>query len=179
MIYVNDLSHVFLNEKRQEKEMLTRVTDRSVVEPTPYVLIVFTQTTVLILNKTLEILMKEKVDEVVVFDTMVFGLPILCKIIKISCVAHSTSKILNPINFNLPNVFSLITTSNLTRPSSRLYNIAFTLNLGIQLLVQILLIAYSLLQTFLHVPCFFYDSFTERSFFVLARKILEFDQYVE
>ncbi|CAF2799229.1 unnamed protein product [Rotaria sp. Silwood2] len=171
VIYSNDSSNALLVERSREQELLSVVATRSILDCMPIILTAFADMISPILNKTIHTLMNERFD-VIVSSTVIVGVPILCEKMSIPCVIHNPGAFPSILDFNLPNIFSLTTTKDLTQLSSRLYNVAFTLRMTIRLLPKIVPVLYSLIPSLPRVPGPFYDTFTVRSLLFSKTKCL-------
>ncbi|CAF1163261.1 unnamed protein product [Adineta steineri] len=159
IIYSNDSFDAFLSEKKREEEYMSIVADRSMFDSVPFVIPIFVEIISSILNKTIRTLMNENFD-VIVSSKAIIGVPVLCQKMNIPCVTQSPISMPPAFDFNLPNAFALTTTNDLTRFSSRLYNVAFTLRMIIKLLPNIVPSLNQFLQSLPQVPGPFHDSLT-------------------
>ncbi|CAF4018095.1 unnamed protein product [Adineta steineri] len=171
IIYSNDSSDAFLTEKNQEEELMSIIANRSMFDASPFVVPVFADMISVLLNKTIQTLINEHFD-VIVSSTMLIGVPVLCQKMNIPCVIQSPATMPNMFDFNLPNTFALTTTKDVTRLSSRLYNVAFTLRMLTKIVPTIVPTLYLFLQSLPQVPGPFYDSFTIKNLLFSNSKCL-------
>ena len=172
IIYSNNSSDAFLMEKNREEELMSIVANQSIFDGIPFIVPIFAEIISLLLNKTIQTLMNEHFD-VIVSSKVIIGVPILCQKMNIPCVTQTPTSIPAMFDFNLPNIFALTTTKDLTRLSSRLYNVAFTLRMITKFLPKIVPTLYQFLQTLPQVPGPFYDSFTMKNLLFSKPKCLD------
>ncbi|CAF1144648.1 unnamed protein product [Didymodactylos carnosus] len=162
VVYTNDSPDALAVEKNNEHEAMSYFANYSTFDALSYVIPQLGQIITSILNKTIHILMFERFD-VIVAGAMVVGVPVLCEKANTPCVTHSPAFFPNILDFNLPNVFSLLTSKELTQITYRIYNVAFTMRMITKLAPKMIPLFYTLFQSLPRVSGPFHDSFTLRN----------------
>ncbi|CAM4752544.1 unnamed protein product [Rotaria magnacalcarata] len=171
LIYSNDSTEAAINEKKLEQELIGVYVNYSFIDSIFYSTPSALPYVIQFLNKTIDILMKQRFDVIVINGLLMWG-PILCDAIKTPCVIQSPVSIPNILNLNLPNYFSLLTPTDMTKATSRLFNAIFTFRLAFSSFFKSLPLFYKVFHALPRVPGPFYHSFTLKNLLLLKSKNL-------
>ncbi|CAF0780660.1 unnamed protein product [Didymodactylos carnosus] len=172
IIYSNDSTDAFIDQKKTEKEVLEYFTNHSLFDNLSYLTPGLGISLNALMNKTVHLLMVEQFD-VIIGCSMIFGINALCKEAKTSCVIQFTEIQLDFFDFNQPNSFSLLSSTQLTKWKYRVYNVAFTLRAIMSAFKQLKTIFYTIFQSFPQVPGPFYETFTLKNLLLTKFKCLQ------
>ncbi len=115
--------------------------------------------------------MNERFD-VIIASTILTGILILCKETNTSCVLQTPLILPSIFDFNIPNIFSLLSSNDLTQFKYRIYNVVFTIRLMTKMLPKFIPTVYKLLKSTPQVPGPFHDIFTIQNFLSSRSKCL-------
>ncbi|CAF1462062.1 unnamed protein product [Didymodactylos carnosus] len=172
VVYSSDSPDALAMEKNNEQQAMSYFSNYSFFDALPYFIPLLGQMIISLLNKTIHILTFERFD-VIVADLMIVGVPILCEKANTHCVTLSTSELPSILDFNLPNIFSLVTSKELTQITHRIYNAAFTMRLITKLMQKSASAFYTLFQSLPRIPGPFHDSFTPTNLLFSKSKSLK------
>jgi hypothetical protein len=125
-----------------------------------------------LLNKTVHILMANQFD-VIIANSLIKGIHILCKQTNTPCVIQSTESLPNMLDFNIPNMYSLLSTKQMTQIKYRVYNVIYTLRLMLIFITKLLPSFTIIVKSLPRVPGPFYESFSMRNLLSTESKCLE------
>ncbi|CAF3895312.1 unnamed protein product, partial [Rotaria sp. Silwood2] len=168
IIYTNDSVDAFINEKKQEKELIEYFMRHSLLDSVDYMISVISPTNSALMTKSINLLMSERYD-VIIGTSLTMGVNLLCKQVNTSCVIIIPEKRLNRFDVNLPLSNSLLSSKYLTELKYRIYNFAFTLRFIVPLFKTIFKTYYKILLSLPQVPGPFYEVFTLRN--ILSTKL--------
>lgn len=170
IIYTNDSADVLMYEKQNSEKLKSYSANHSFFDSLSYTTKLLSKDNSL-LNKTIHILMNDQFD-VIIANSLVQGIHILCQQFNTSCVVQSTEFPLNMFDFNYPNIFSLLSKEQMTQIKYRIYNVLYTLRLSIIFLMKILPSFNIIIQSFPNIPGPFYDSFSMKNFLTIKSQCL-------
>jgi hypothetical protein len=162
IIYANDSVDAFFDEKNLEQNLLLTVANQSFLEAFPQVTLILANLITPLLHKTIHVLMSDRFN-VIVAGKMVYGIPVLCEKIQIPCVIQSPTVLPNSIDFNLPHIFSLLKSKQLTQFTYRIYNAMLNVRVAIKMIPKMIPALYTVFQSLPQIPGPFYDSYTVRN----------------
>lgn len=171
VVYNNDSTDAFFAEKNLNEQLLALHIDHSLFDALPHTIPVFGRTFGSLLNKAIHILMGEHFD-VIVSNSVITGVSILCQKSNIPCVIQSPASYSSLLDFNIPSTFSLLTTEDLMNIKGRLYNVAFNLRLITKIIHRLTMPLYEAFQYLPQIPGPFYDSFTLKNMLSSKSKCL-------
>jgi UDP:flavonoid glycosyltransferase YjiC (YdhE family) len=171
VIYANDSTDAFFDEKNLEQQIMLTLANQSLLEALPKVALVLGDLITQLLHKTIHVLMSDRFD-VIVAGRIVFGIPILCEKIRIPCVIQSSMPLPNSFDFNLPHTLSLLKSKELTQFTYRIYNVMFNVRLAIKMIPKLIPTFYTVFQSLPQIPGPFYDSYTVKNLLFSKSKCL-------
>ncbi|CAF1088228.1 unnamed protein product [Didymodactylos carnosus] len=172
LIYSNDSTDAFIDQKKKEKEIVEYFINHSLFDSLAYMIPRLGISISTLMNKTVHLLMVEQFD-VIIGSSVIFGINALCKEAKASCVIQIAEQQLDLFNFNQPNSFSLLSSTQLTELKYRVYNVAFALRTIVYVFKQLIAIFYTIFQSFPRVPGPFYETFTLKNRLFTKSKCLQ------
>ncbi len=172
IIYTNESAEAFIADKQKTQQLISYCANHSFFDSLPYTAELLSEDLGSLLNKTVHILMDNQFD-VIIANSLVSGVNVLCKQTNASCVIQSTESISNMFNFNLPNIFSLLSREQMTQTKYRLYNVIYTLRISIVFMMKLLPTFLTMSKSFPKVPGPFYESFSMTNMLTSGSKCLE------
>ncbi|CAF1329478.1 unnamed protein product [Adineta ricciae] len=172
LIYTNDSIDAFIAEKQKEQQLIDFAANHGFFDNMGYTTELLNGDVNSLYNKIIHLLMNEKFD-VIIANSLIKGIHALSKQANTSCVVQSTESIPNMLDFNLPNIFSLLSKEQMTRIKYRIYNVIYTLRLGIILITKILPTAGKISKSLPQVPGPFYDSLSLKNILLTETQCLE------
>jgi hypothetical protein len=112
-----------------------------------------------LLTKTIHILMTNKFD-VIIVNSLLKILNVLGQETNTPCVIQGTESLSSMLDFNLPNSFTLLSREQMTHLKYRIYNVIYTLRVGLIFITKLAPMFYSSVQSYPKIPGPFYDSFS-------------------
>ena len=171
VIYTNDSVDAFSDDKKKMQQLISVAAEHSFFDGMRHTLEFMRTDSTTILNKTIHILMENQFD-VVIFNSVMKLFPLLCEQVNIPCVSQGTEVFSNMLDFNLPNSFSLLSREHMTHLKYRIYNVMYTLRLGI-VFAKLLPMISQTVQSTPQIPGPFYDSFSVSKLLSMKSKCLE------
>lgn len=171
VIYTNDSTEAFTDEKQKMQQLITAAAEYSFFEGMRHISELLRTDSTAIMNKTIHILMENQFD-LIIFNSVMKLLPLLCEQIDTPCVSQGTEAFSNMLDFNLPNSFSLLSREHITHLKYRIYNVIYTLRLGI-IFAKLLPMISKTVQSTPKIPGPFYDSFSLSKLLSMKSKCLE------
>ena len=171
VIYTNDSIEAFTDEKQKMQQLLTTAAEHSFFDGLRHVSELMRIDSTTILNKTIHLLMSNQFD-VIIFNSVMKLIPLICEQINTPCVSQGAETFSNMLDLNLPNSFSLLSREQMTHLQYRVYNVIYTLRLGI-ILTKLLPVISRTVQSTPKIPGPFYDSFSVSKLMAMKSKCLE------
>ncbi|CAF5072713.1 unnamed protein product [Rotaria sp. Silwood1] len=162
IIYTNDSTDAFINEKKREKQVVEYFMNHSLLESVDYMISRISPVINILMTKSVNLLMSERYD-VIIGTSLTIGTHLLCKQANASCVIIILENQLNRFDVNQHISNSLLSSKYLTELKYRIYNFALTLRLTIPLFKTVFKMYYRIFHSFPQVPGPFYEVFTLRN----------------
>ncbi|CAF3670951.1 unnamed protein product [Rotaria sp. Silwood1] len=162
IIYTNDSTDAFINEKKREKQVVEYFMNHSLLESVDYMISRISPVINTLMTKSVNLLMSERYD-VIIGTSLTIGTHLLCKQANASCVIIILENQLNRFDVNQPISNSLLSSKHLTELKYRIYNFVLTLRLTIPLFKTVFKMYYRIFHSFPQVPGPFYEVFTLRN----------------
>lgn len=171
LIYSNDSTEAIIHEKKIEQEIIEVYTNYSFIDSIIYSSPKGLSLMAGFLKKTIEILTVEKFDVIVINGILFWG-PLLCDKVKTPCVIQGPVSVPNILNLNLPNYFALLTPTDMTKITTRLFNAIFTFRLFVSSMIKSIPMLYKTYHLMPRVPGPFNDCFTLKNLLSAKSKSL-------
>jgi UDP:flavonoid glycosyltransferase YjiC (YdhE family) len=171
IIYTNESSEALIYEKQKTQKLIFYSSNHSFFDSLSYTTELLSEDNSL-LNKTIHILMTNQFD-VIIMNSLVKIIHILCKQTNTPCIIQNTESFSNMFDFNLPNIYSLLSKEQMTEFKYRIYNVIYTLRLSIIFITKLLPSFNIMLQSLPKVPGPFYESFSITNLLFTQSKCLE------
>ncbi len=172
IIYTNESTEALVSEKEKVRQLISYSSNHSFFDSTSYIGDLLSEDFTSLLTKTVHILMGNQFD-VIIANSLIKNIHVLCKQTNTSCVIQSTESLSNMLDFNLPNIFSLLSREQMTQIKYRIYNVIYTLRLVLLIITKLLGSLNTIAKSLPKVPGPFYDSFSMRNLLFTESKCLE------
>ncbi|UJR18972.1 hypothetical protein I4U23_022101 [Adineta vaga] len=172
LIYTNNSIDAFIDEKQKEQQLIDFAANHGFFDNMAHTTELFSEDINSLFHKLIDLLMNEKFD-VIIANSIIKGIHVLSKQTNTSCVIQSTESIPNMLDFNLPNIFSLLSKEQMTQIKYRIYNVIYTLRLGVILIKKVLPTIGMINKSLPRVPGPFYDSLSLKNLFFTETQCLE------
>ena len=159
VIFTNDSNEAFEDEKLKMQKLISYSANHSFFDGARHTAEFLHEDVNSLLTKTIHILMANKFD-IIIVNSILKILNGLGEETNTSCVIQGTETFSNMMDFNLPNSFTLLSRKQMTYLKYRIYNVIYTLRIGLIFLTKLAPTMYSTAQSYPKIPGPFYDSFS-------------------
>ncbi|CAF3371829.1 unnamed protein product [Rotaria socialis] len=128
LIYVNDSTEAFIEQKKAEQEAMEYFLDHSLVDNLFYLVESMPPDVNALMNTTVNLLLTQQYD-VTIANSLVLDINSLCFDTNIPCVIHMANSMANIFDTNIPIGYSLLTPKQIRNFGYRIYSTAFTIRL--------------------------------------------------
>jgi UDP:flavonoid glycosyltransferase YjiC (YdhE family) len=172
IIYTNESTEAWIAGKQKEQQLIAYNTNHSFFESSGYSMELLGEDLGFLLNETIHLLMTNQYD-VIIMNSLMKMIHVLCKQINTPCVIQSTESIPNMFDFNLPNIYSLLSREHMTQIKYRIYNVLFTVRVSIAFITKLIPSLNTIGKYLPKVPGPFYESFSMRNLLSSPSNFLE------
>lgn len=159
VIFTNDSSEAFNDDKLKMQKLISYSANNSFFNGLRYTSEIMHDDFYSLLTKTIHILMTNKFD-VIIVNSLLKMLNVLGQETNTPCVIQGTESLSSMLDFNLPNSFTLLSREQMTHLKYRIYNVIYTLRIGLIFITKLAPMFYSSVQSYPKIPGPFYDSFS-------------------